>query len=209
MSSTSSSSTVRQPSSVSSSSSSGAFPSSSASSIAPSGLPPPPPTSTDCPTGPGTCGTAPPATLYLYTFLSTLVIIALVSAGIIARSVHLRRRARMNGPWQHPARRETRIPRSRPKMFDVYIESPPNPSKRAAETDTNQERDRWSEMKPCSALRTQLPSITTATVSVLVSMPWLPQNVHGQDEEEEEELPYLELGVVQCQYVDTERYGAL
>ncbi|KAJ7670655.1 hypothetical protein DFH06DRAFT_1320588 [Mycena polygramma] len=92
------------------------------------------------------CGSPPPATLYLYTFLSTLIILMLVSAGIIARSVVLRRRQRLaiaNGTWVSPRPRENYAARPRPVMFDAYLA--------AAADGKKEDEERWSAMKPFSA----------------------------------------------------------
>ncbi|KAJ7741776.1 hypothetical protein DFH07DRAFT_1063896 [Mycena maculata] len=104
-------------------------------SITPSGLPP-------CSNGP--CS-APPATLYLYTFLSTLIILMCVSAAIIVRSVILRRRQQIaiaNGTWVTPTNRREHvyIARPRPQMFDLYI----------ADGEKHDEKQ-WGAMKPLSA----------------------------------------------------------
>ncbi|KAJ7859385.1 hypothetical protein B0H14DRAFT_2747162 [Mycena olivaceomarginata] len=190
--------------------------------------------------GPGGCS-PPPATLYLYTFLSTLIILLMVSGGIITRSVVLRRRQQIaiaNGTWDNPHRRENYSNRPRPVMFDAYVA-----------TDTGgkneKEEERWASMKPFSAsdcappakpkppvesgeasghppirhtardqLRRSLvrasappppPAIelesqpdlipSKVRVAFLVAMPW--QGVSPKnEEEEEEEVPYLEFGVL-------------
>ncbi|KAJ7441089.1 hypothetical protein FB451DRAFT_119536 [Mycena latifolia] len=104
------------------------------------GMPPPP----QC-TDPQGCNAPPPATLYLYTFLSTLIILLLVSGGIIARSVVLRRRQQIaiaNGWVPAPRRREnTYTTRPKPVMFDAYVVVD-EPKSRA---------ERWTAMKPFSA----------------------------------------------------------
>ncbi|KAJ7077608.1 hypothetical protein C8R44DRAFT_992879 [Mycena epipterygia] len=118
-------------------------------------LPPTPPPSgisSQC-NDPQGCSAPPPATLYLYTFLSTLIILLLVSGGIIARSVVLRRRQQIaieNGTWASPRRRENYSTRPKPVMFDAYV---------AAEG-FKEEQERWSNMKPWSVseLARPLPS---------------------------------------------------
>ncbi|KAJ7306198.1 hypothetical protein DFH08DRAFT_902367 [Mycena albidolilacea] len=205
--------------------------------------------------GPGGCSAPPPATLYLYTFLSTLIILLMVSGGIITRSVVLRRRQQIaiaNGTWVNPHRRENYNNRPRPVMFDAYVA-----------TDTGgkneKEEERWASMKPFSAsdcappakskppvesgeasghppirrtaqdqLRLSLvrlwhnpfrappappppPAIepesqpdlipSQVRVAFLVAMPWQGMSPKNE-EEEEEELPYLEFGVLDVDVAD-------
>ncbi|KAJ7719936.1 hypothetical protein B0H16DRAFT_393644 [Mycena metata] len=96
------------------------------------------------------CSSPPPATLYLYTFLSTLIILLLVSAGIITRSVFLRRRQRLaiaNGTWPANRRRENYLAtRKRPVMYETYVAPP-----RSGGRSKHDEEERWSAMKPFSA----------------------------------------------------------
>ncbi|KAJ6481309.1 hypothetical protein C8R47DRAFT_595359 [Mycena vitilis] len=104
------------------------------------------------------CGSPPPATLYLYTFLSTLIILMLVSAGIIARSVVLRRRQRLaiaNGTWVSPRPRENYAARPRPVIFDAYLAA-------AAADGKNEDEERWTAMKPFSASDIAPPGKTPA-----------------------------------------------
>ncbi|KAF7338842.1 hypothetical protein MSAN_02207100 [Mycena sanguinolenta] len=139
------------PSSSSLGSSRSSFAASSSSSLAGSPSPssnsgsqPPCTSPQGCPTG-----APPPATLYLYTFLSTLIILLLVSGGIIARSVVLRRRQQIaiaNGTWIPPQRRENYSNRPRPLMFDAYLAMSAHGSKAK-----NDDEERWSCMKPFSA----------------------------------------------------------
>ncbi|KAJ6596338.1 hypothetical protein DFH09DRAFT_1407508 [Mycena vulgaris] len=89
------------------------------------------------------CNAPPPATLYLYTFLSTLIILLMVSGGIIARSVVLRRRQQIaiaNGTWVSPTRRRESHYTTRPKpvMFDAYV----------AVDGKNGKEERWATIKP-------------------------------------------------------------
>ncbi|KAJ7216747.1 hypothetical protein B0H12DRAFT_342991 [Mycena haematopus] len=94
-------------------------------------------------------GAPPPATLYLYTFLSTLIVLLLVSGGIIARSIVLRRRQQVaiaNGTWVPPQRRENYTIRPRPVLFEAYLAMGMHGSKIK-----NDEEERWSSMKPISA----------------------------------------------------------
>ncbi|KAF7292664.1 hypothetical protein MIND_01164600 [Mycena indigotica] len=173
---------------------------------------------TDCPTGPGTCGSAPPATLYLYTFLSTLVIIAAVSGGIVMRTIHIRRR--QNELWannNHQRRRvgEPRVKTPRPMMFEAYIECPVAvdwTTQRGAENYADGRQ--WAEMKPCSAEKI-MPSkggTSVATVALLISMPSAPRiqvvdalatkGPEPNEDDEQQPVPYLEFGVIQVQYTD-------
>ncbi|KAJ7154531.1 hypothetical protein C8R46DRAFT_1227369 [Mycena filopes] len=99
------------------------------------------------------CGTPPPATLYLYTFLSTLIILLVVSAGIITRSVVLRRRqqrAIADGTWVPPGRRRENAPgtRRRPVMFHAHVGAR-NTTLDQAEVEAKEVG--WGAMKPFSA----------------------------------------------------------
>ncbi|KAJ6528435.1 hypothetical protein B0H19DRAFT_1274660 [Mycena capillaripes] len=85
------------------------------------------PTSTCLSTG-ALCGGAPPGTLYLFTFLATLLLLSLVAGGIVSRSVYLRRRERhliATGQWGSPlrARPTTELPnlKKKPQIFDAYL----------------------------------------------------------------------------------------
>ncbi|KAJ7734070.1 hypothetical protein B0H16DRAFT_1892552 [Mycena metata] len=75
------------------------------------------------------CGFAnSPGTLYLFTFLSTLLLLTLVSGGIISRSMYLRRRQQRlmaSGAWAPPTRRtamtlEASL-RNKPTMYEVNL----------------------------------------------------------------------------------------
>ncbi|KAJ7078728.1 hypothetical protein B0H15DRAFT_954410 [Mycena belliarum] len=106
-----------------------------------SALPAPPPQCTDV----NGCSAPPPATLYLYTFLSTLVILLLVSSCIIGRSMVLRRRQQIaiaNGTWIPPHRRQEQQRQTGPKpvMFEAYVV-----------LDGTARNERWSAIKPFSA----------------------------------------------------------
>ncbi|KAJ6469316.1 hypothetical protein C8R45DRAFT_1016659 [Mycena sanguinolenta] len=108
-------------------------------------------------------GAPPPATLYLYTFLSTLIILLLVSGGIIARSIVLRRRQQIaiaNGTWIPPQRRENYSNRPRPLMFDAYLAVGTHGTK--AKID---DEERWSSMKPFSASDISPPPVKSIVVS--------------------------------------------
>ncbi|KAJ7037800.1 hypothetical protein C8F04DRAFT_1091565 [Mycena alexandri] len=116
------------------------------------------------------CSAPPPATLYLYTFLSTLIILLLVSAGIIARSVVLRRRQRIaiaNGTWPANRRRENYLAtRKRPVMFDTYVAAPqPGDGSKPDEGE-----ERWSAMKPFSASDIAPPPMKPAPLPLPVSV---------------------------------------
>ncbi|KAF7314141.1 hypothetical protein HMN09_00573300 [Mycena chlorophos] len=111
-------------------------------------------------------GFAPPAALYLYTFLTTLLILLFVSAGIVLRSVYLRRQMRIaiaNGTWVPPPTiRVGGVRSSRrgnpyaklpvPKIFDTYL---------AWEKDSGDITDtRWRELQPFCALPAPEPEAT-------------------------------------------------
>ncbi|KAJ6575788.1 hypothetical protein B0H10DRAFT_2103852 [Mycena sp. CBHHK59/15] len=125
----------------------------------PSNPPPPPPPPCNDPQG---CNTPPPPlciVIFLlpsslpsfltlptvYTFLSTLIILLLVSGGIIARSVVLRQRQRIamaNGTWMPPGRREAVVHvRAKPVIFDAHV----------AGRDSAGLEQRWHTMKPFAA----------------------------------------------------------
>ncbi|KAJ7023653.1 hypothetical protein C8F04DRAFT_1240078 [Mycena alexandri] len=75
------------------------------------------------------CGIASsPGTLYLFTFLSTLLLLSIVAGGIVSRSVYLRRRQQRlmaTGAWAPPSRRaamtlETSL-RKKPTMYEADL----------------------------------------------------------------------------------------
>ncbi|KAJ7647941.1 hypothetical protein FB45DRAFT_894821 [Roridomyces roridus] len=102
--------------------------------------------SSKCSAGP--CA-PPPATLYLFTFLSTIIILFLVAGGLLLRGYVLRRRqflAIANGTWVPPGRLQDA---PRPEMYEIYING--KHSIRGAEP--------WGSFKPLSAA--PIPSIPT------------------------------------------------
>jgi len=122
--------------------------------------------STGIPCNAGPCS-PPPATLYLYTFLSTLIILLLVSAAIILRSVVLRRRQQIaiaNGTWVPPAsrREHTHVHRPKPQMFDLYIAE-----------GAKEENQEWGSMKPFSASDITESSKTPVVVSPPAAVPYI------------------------------------
>ncbi|KAJ7440780.1 hypothetical protein B0H11DRAFT_2252602 [Mycena galericulata] len=135
----------------------------------PSGLPHPTfpiPSVSSVPCNVGPCS-PPPATLYLYTFLSTLILLLLLSSGIIARSVVLRRRQQIavaNGTWVPPSgRRETtHTLRPKPELFDLYI------------ADGAKQDKEWGNMKPFSASDLQPPPKAPAVLSYPEPAPSVP-----------------------------------
>ncbi|KAJ7215399.1 hypothetical protein GGX14DRAFT_696461 [Mycena pura] len=263
-------SSVSASSASSSSTQSSSFPASSSSAT---------PTGPSCINGPP-CATPPPATLYLYTFLSTLIILLVVSGGIITRSFFLRRRqqiAMANGTWVPPSpnRRESRYTlRPKPVIFDVHIppeaeagtkedpderwgtiqpfsvsdldiasgKSTPGPSDEDAPPSTRTRRETGARIRArlLTLLRLRLhrpfrhapaasdpvavpalelipplaaaapdpapsPSNSHLRVSVLVVMPTPPASSSASTADDEEELPHLELGVLEADVIDSGR----
>ncbi|KAF7359629.1 hypothetical protein MVEN_00686700 [Mycena venus] len=87
--------------------------------------PNPSPTSSCLSTG-ATCGIPSPGTLYLFTFLATLVLLTVVAGGIISRSVYLRRQHRQliaSGRWVPPGQPPKVEPNltKKPQIFDAYL----------------------------------------------------------------------------------------
>ncbi|KAF7354706.1 hypothetical protein MSAN_01384300 [Mycena sanguinolenta] len=71
------------------------------------------------------------SSLYLYTFLATLILLLSVSSAIVIRSLLLRRRHRRmvaeaiaNGTWIPPARRVKVDLRKKPRLRDAWVEPP-------------------------------------------------------------------------------------
>ncbi|KAF7319697.1 hypothetical protein MKEN_00751400 [Mycena kentingensis (nom. inval.)] len=190
-------------------------PSSSSSPPPPSGYPypypPPSPPPNACVNGSNSCPRATPATLYLYTFLSTLIVLLIVSGGIIARSVYLRRVQQRNGTWM-PAR----APRvalglgRKPEMFDVYIAECGTGTGPKLTMSGMGRSARWLDMKPFAASERPLAAVTDpdantraqipleTDVAFLIAMPFQTQEPPDPDADEEREFPYLEFGVVPC-----------
>jgi len=66
------------------------------------------------------------SSLYLYTFLATLLLLLGISAGIVARSIFVRRRTRRrleeaiaNGTWNPPRKPSFRLG-EKPRLYDAY-----------------------------------------------------------------------------------------
>ncbi|KAJ7110738.1 hypothetical protein C8R43DRAFT_1139303 [Mycena crocata] len=139
----------------------GASPTSFLQGPGPSSSPTSPPTGCNDPHG---CNSPPPAALYLYTFLSTLIILLLVSSGIIARTIVLRRqqqRAIANGTWIPPTvrLREHYPTRPRPIMFNAYAAA----GKGGIE-------ERWNSMQPFSVSEI-LPPATKPPTPIPLPLP--------------------------------------
>ncbi|KAF8188821.1 hypothetical protein K438DRAFT_2019185, partial [Mycena galopus ATCC 62051] len=69
--------------------------------------------------------------LYLYTFLATLILLLGVSSAIVARSICLRRRHRRmvadalaNGTWLPPPARPRVDLRKKPRLWDAWVQPP-------------------------------------------------------------------------------------
>ncbi|KAJ6580490.1 hypothetical protein DFH09DRAFT_1146048 [Mycena vulgaris] len=74
----------------------------------------------------GPCGVPSAGTLYLFTFLGTLLLLIIVAGAIISRSLYLRRRQRQliaSGQWVPPAPRvkaEVNL-KKKPRIFDAHL----------------------------------------------------------------------------------------
>ncbi|KAK2460434.1 hypothetical protein APHAL10511_007599 [Amanita phalloides] len=126
----------------------------------PTGGSSPSPSTSGDPGNPGNNSMQSSASLYLYTFLATLVLLLVVSAAIVVRSFVLRRRHRMmieeairNGTLFPPLATgyglRTRVDLSKkPKIWDAWIEKQEQPtSGRSREKEWY-----WDMMKPLSAV---------------------------------------------------------
>ncbi|KAJ6587359.1 hypothetical protein B0H10DRAFT_2093875 [Mycena sp. CBHHK59/15] len=198
------------------------------------GLPSPSAAPTDDSQGSGSGSGSPTlqssASLYLYTFLATLVLLLGVSGAIVIRSLLLRRRHRRmvaeaiaNGTWVDL--------RKKPRLWDAYLGSPPTgavgekekeewdaimpfaasytpaPSPELAEPEQPRVRVAVLIAMPARERSALYPSLTpnsassppnTATPSSANPL------LHQHSEEEEEELPYLEVGLVHVGVVSAE-----
>ncbi|KAJ7064098.1 hypothetical protein C8F01DRAFT_1130332 [Mycena amicta] len=136
-----------------------------------SGSPLPPCNGPGCPNA-----TAPPAALYLYTFLSTLIVLLLVSCAIILRSLLLRRRQRIameNGTWIPPhmpfagSGRRTRNPFAgmpKPVLFDVHFQ--PTGGSPATSHMPEVADARWAGLQPFYASSiSPIPPINSSSAS--------------------------------------------
>ncbi|KIY50245.1 hypothetical protein FISHEDRAFT_71854 [Fistulina hepatica ATCC 64428] len=111
--------------------STGAFSSSAASSVLSSSATISPTSSSVATTSTGISGSA---SLYLYTFLATLVLLLGVSAAIVIRSIMLRRQHRRlieeairNGTWVLPPAQAAKVDLSKkPRMYEVYVDKEGN-----------------------------------------------------------------------------------
>ncbi|KAF7360824.1 hypothetical protein MSAN_01111700 [Mycena sanguinolenta] len=99
------------------------------------------------------CGVPSPGTLYLFTFLATVVLLALIAGGIVMRSVHLRRRQRelASNRTGRSIQPEPNL-KSKPRIFDV----------RLGDAVTENELQRWEFIMPLAAVtaRAQAPRST-------------------------------------------------
>ncbi|KAJ7082118.1 hypothetical protein C8R44DRAFT_823142 [Mycena epipterygia] len=82
--------------------------------------------SSSCNQNTSVCGIPSPGMLYLFTFLATLLMLIILAAAIISRSVYLRRRQRQliaSGQWVPPGQREKGEVnlKKRPRMFDAHV----------------------------------------------------------------------------------------
>lgn len=106
------------------------------------------------------------ASLYLYTFLATLVLLLVVSAAIVVRSLMLRRRHRVmieeairNGTLPPPfGYQRPRVDLSKkPKMWNAWIETAPEPPKTGGRS--REKEWYWDMIKPFSAISTLPPPL--------------------------------------------------
>ncbi|KAL4253547.1 hypothetical protein AB1N83_013648 [Pleurotus pulmonarius] len=154
----SSSSSIATGTATTTATSSSTFSSPPASTFAPD--PTPSPTFGPPPNNNPTPGIATSASLYLYTFLATLVLLLGVSSAIVVRSLILRRRHRRmieeairNGTWVPPAASSSRRVdlSKKPKMYEAWI------SRGDAQDRRGLEHTDWEGIMPFSVLYT-LPS---------------------------------------------------
>ncbi|KAF4568520.1 hypothetical protein EYR40_010072 [Pleurotus pulmonarius] len=154
----SSSSSIATGTATTTATSSSTFSSPPASTFAPD--PTPSPTFGPPPNNNPTPGIATSASLYLYTFLATLVLLLGVSSAIVVRSLILRRRHRRmieeairNGTWVPPAASSPRRVdlSKKPKMYEAWI------SRGDAQDRRGLEHTDWEGIMPFSVLYT-LPS---------------------------------------------------
>ncbi|KAF7304028.1 hypothetical protein MIND_00634000 [Mycena indigotica] len=120
------------------------------------------------------CPNSPPPALYLYTFLSTLVILLLVSAAIVIRSLFLRRQQRIaiaNGTWIPPPmpfpggtgrrRHNPYAGLPKPVLFDVFLEAN---SEKLRES-------RWNGLQPLCVVSVPLHSDSVVSPTPLPNAP--------------------------------------
>ncbi|KAF7354718.1 hypothetical protein MSAN_01385700 [Mycena sanguinolenta] len=113
--------------------------------------------------GGGGTGQGPQSALYLYTFLTTLILLLGASSAIIARSLMLRRRHwRMmaqlsNGSWILPARVSVDLCKP-PQLWDAWVQ----PSMYAH---GENEKDFWDGIMPFATAYSPCPSTTTPSVA--------------------------------------------
>ncbi|KAJ7748216.1 hypothetical protein DFH07DRAFT_830448, partial [Mycena maculata] len=107
--------------------------------------------SSTCNLGASACPTPSPGTLYLFTFLATVVLLTLVTGTIVVRSMYLRRRHRLlvaSGRWVPPApprpKGEVDL-KQKPRIFDAYL------GESASEFD-------WESVPPFSATSASTPT---------------------------------------------------
>ncbi|KAJ7452207.1 hypothetical protein FB451DRAFT_696080 [Mycena latifolia] len=104
--------------------------------------------SSSCTLSAVSCGTPSPGTLYLFTFLATLLLLGIVAGGIVSRSVYLRRRQQQliaSGQWPPPAapRVKPQVNLSqRPRIFEAKLNAVVPPS----------ELGHWEVIVPLSAV---------------------------------------------------------
>ncbi|KAF7288201.1 hypothetical protein HMN09_01419600 [Mycena chlorophos] len=152
-----------------------------------------------CGLGFGSCNSGPSATLYLYLSIGTLMLVAALTMGVIWRAQQIRRmRIARAVAMKRPSKRGPK-----PKMVDVYIEPPSMDSAGLVDGSS------WAKIQPVSLDRKRIPGTASgsATIGTLIAMPSALLVPHSAKHAEEEPLPYLEVGIVRCQYHDGELEG--
>ncbi|KAH8078074.1 hypothetical protein BXZ70DRAFT_690488 [Cristinia sonorae] len=130
------------------------------------------------------------ASLYLYTFLATLVLLLTVSALIIARSYALRRRqqriideAIRNGTYVPPP---SRIfgppPLEKPILHDVYLTSNQTAREGWCGTSAEDSSERWRELPPIAAskIATHPESSDSRSPALQIPLTWAEALMEGR-----------------------------
>ncbi|KAJ6522239.1 hypothetical protein B0H10DRAFT_378527 [Mycena sp. CBHHK59/15] len=101
------------------------------------------------------CGVPSSGTLYLFTFLATLIMLSAVAGAIVVRSMIIRRRQRerinqavANGTYMSPSHRGRVDINAKPSMYEVCLDF----------KDTETDEKSWNGTQPCSAAYTIIPS---------------------------------------------------
>jgi len=139
------------------------------------------------------------STLYLYTFLATLLLLLGISAAIVCRSIVVRRRARRmveeaiaNGTWIPPVVRTPVNLAEKPQFYDVYTDLDPE-----KDGELKEKPALWTDIQPVSAtfvrkdpkLVEQLSIQEPETVQTRFQkfLKWRPNDHHGPSSSNSEE----------------------